>query len=81
MYRAALEMEEAKRILLTRIKGDFECDAFFPIMLGEDGSGEGWRRTSKSELDKWTKEVVPTSDQEEGGTKYEFELWEREKKE
>lgn len=70
-------MKEAKRILLTRIKGEFECDAHFPIKLGEDGEGEGWRRKSKGELDEWTGEEVPVGDQEEGGTKYEFEMWER----
>ncbi|CZR61500.1 related to DFR1-dihydrofolate reductase [Phialocephala subalpina] len=77
IYKAALEMKEAKRILLTRIKGEFECDAYFPIKLGEDGKGEGWRRRSKEELDGWTGEEVPVGDQEEGGMKYEFEIWER----
>lgn len=70
-------MKEAKRILLTRIKGEFECDTYFPIKLGEDGKGEGWRRKSKGELDAWTGEEVPVGDQEEGGIKYEFEMWER----
>lgn len=80
IYKAALEMKEAKRILLTRIKGEFECDAFFPITLGEDGKGEGWSRKSKEELDSWTGEEVPAGDQEEGGTKYEYEMWERQEK-
>lgn len=77
IYKAALETKEAKRILLTRIKGQFECDAFFPIDLGEEGKSEGWRRREKGELDSWTGEEVLGGEQEEGGTKYEFEMWER----
>ncbi|KUJ19159.1 uncharacterized protein LY89DRAFT_581151 [Mollisia scopiformis] len=77
IYKAALEMEETKRILLTRIKGDFECDAWFPLKLGEDGSAEGWRRRKNSGLNNWVGEEVAAGDQEEAGTKYEFEMWEK----
>jgi dihydrofolate reductase len=44
IYKAALERKETKRILLTRILSDFECDTFFPVVLGEDGQAEGWVR-------------------------------------
>ena len=77
IYKAALERKEAKRILLTRILADFECDTFFPIELGEDGTADGWVRKSKQELDDWVGEVVPEGVQEENGTKYVFEMWER----
>ena len=77
IYKAALERKEAKRILLTRILGEFECDTFFPIVLKEDGTGDGWVRKSKKELDEWVGEVVPEGEQEENGTKYVFEMWER----
>jgi len=77
IYKAALERKEAKRILLTRVLGEFECDTFFPIVLNEDGTADGWVRKSKQELDEWAGEVVPEGIQEENGTKYVFEMWER----
>ena len=78
IYKAALELKEAKRILLTRILEDFECDTFFPVVLGEDGEGAEWVRRSKEDLDAWTGEVVPAGVQDESGTRYVFEMWERE---
>jgi dihydrofolate reductase len=80
IYKAALERKETKRILLTRILSDFECDTFFPVVLGEDGRAEGWVRRSKEELDGWVAESVPEGVQVEGegeGTRYIFEMWER----
>ena len=77
LYGEALTRAEAKRILFTRIHTDFECDTFFPIELKEDGTADGWERKSKEELDAWAGEIVPTGVQEENGTKYEFEMWER----
>lgn len=73
----------AKRVLLTRVKDDFECDVFFPLRLGEGEGGDGgegkggWARRSKQELDDWVGEQVPEGEQEEGGTRYEFEMWEK----
>jgi dihydrofolate reductase len=77
IYKEALQKEQAKRILLTRVLTDFECDTFFPIQLSEDGKAEGWERKSKEELDRWVGEMVPEGVQGEGGTKYVFEMWER----
>jgi dihydrofolate reductase len=77
IYKAALEKQEAKRILLTRILTDFECDTFFPVQLNEDGTADGWERKTKEELDSWVGETVPEGVQEENGTKYVFEMWER----
>jgi dihydrofolate reductase len=77
IYKAALEMKEARRILLTRVLSDFECDTFFPVELGENGKGERWVRRTKEELDSWVGESVPEGVQEENGTKYVFEMWER----
>ena len=66
-------------MLLTRIADDFECDTFFPLALSEEAAAgaEGWARRSKEELDAWTGETVPDGVQEENGTKYEFQMWER----
>ncbi|KAF3059305.1 Dihydrofolate reductase [Daldinia childiae] len=81
IYEAALELKEARRVLLTRVLSpDFECDTFFPLGLQEDKVGQGsngWVKRSKEELDAWTGETVPEGAQEENGTKYEFEMWER----
>ncbi|KAK0738518.1 dihydrofolate reductase-like domain-containing protein [Schizothecium vesticola] len=78
VYGEAVERGLARRILLTRVLGAFECDAFFGVKLPEEGEGEGgWRRTGKGGLDGWVGEEVPGGVQEEGGTGYVFEMWER----
>ncbi|PTB81110.1 hypothetical protein M440DRAFT_1008088 [Trichoderma longibrachiatum ATCC 18648] len=73
IYEAALRHPAAKRVLLTRIDAEFDCDVFFPLDLraeGGEAEAKGWRRRSREELQRWTGE-------EEAGIKYEFEMWER----
>ncbi|KAJ0341498.1 hypothetical protein COL922a_002212 [Colletotrichum nupharicola] len=77
IYGAALELPEAKRVLLTRVLGDFECDAFFPLKLGGEDAAEGWKRREKRELDGWVGEEVGGGEIEENGTRYEFQMWEK----
>jgi dihydrofolate reductase len=77
IYKAALERKETKWILLTRVLSEFECNTFFPVVLRESGEGEGWKRKSKEELDRWVGERVPEGVQEENGTRYVFEMWEK----
>ncbi|RYP17085.1 hypothetical protein DL765_004704 [Monosporascus sp. GIB2] len=77
IYGAALRLREARRVLLTRVMDDFECDTFFPLELSESQAGGAWVQRSKEELDAWTGETVPEGIQEENGTKYEFQMWER----
>lgn len=83
IYAAALKLPEARRVLLTRIDTDFECDAFFSLRLSEEaGQARGgeevrWARRSHEELDAWAGEEVPAGVQEENGTQYEFQMWER----
>ncbi|KAI0481614.1 dihydrofolate reductase [Xylaria cf. heliscus] len=83
IYAAALQLREARRVLLTRVMSDFECDTFFPLQLSEAPSeaergGAGrWVRKSKEDLDQWTGETVPEGIQEENQTQYEFQMWER----
>ncbi|RYP64011.1 hypothetical protein DL771_008982 [Monosporascus sp. 5C6A] len=77
IYGAALRLREARRVLLTRVMNDFECDTFFPLELSESQAGSAWVQRSKAELDAWTGETVPEGIQEENGTKYEFQMWER----
>ena len=83
VYEAALKLPQVKRVLLTSIQTDFECDTFFPLDLtgavegGGGGVEGGWRRGSREELESWTGEEVDEGGQEEAGTRYEFQMWER----
>lgn len=76
IYDAALKMSQARRVLLTSIERDFECDTFFSKDLKGEASGD-WVRRSREELEKWTGEEVVEGGQEEAGTKYEFQMWEK----
>ena len=77
IYHAALELPQARRVLLTSIQHDFDCDTFFPLNL--TGSRvDGWVRRSREELEGWTGEEVSENGQEEAGIKYEFQMWEKE---
>ncbi|KAH8673563.1 dihydrofolate reductase [Xylariales sp. PMI_506] len=77
IYDAALQLKEARRILLTKVMSDFECDTFFSLKLFESQGDSKWVKKSKADFDAWTGEVVPEGVQEENGTNYEFQMWER----
>ncbi|KZL87627.1 dihydrofolate reductase [Colletotrichum incanum] len=78
IYDAALRVPEAKRVLLTKVLAEFECDAFFPLKLSDEGEvAEGWRKVEKSGLDAWVGEEVEGGEIEENGTRYEFQMWEK----
>ena len=78
IYEAALRLPETRRVLLTRIEREFECDTFFNLHLGGGDTGaEGWTRRSRQELEEWTGEQVAEGGEEEAGTKYEFQMWEK----
>ncbi|KAI0816340.1 dihydrofolate reductase [Xylaria sp. FL0064] len=77
IYAAALQLKEARRVLLTKVMSDFECDTFFPLQLSGEHSTTRWVRKSKDDLDRWTGEMVPEGIQEENQTQYEFQMWER----
>lgn len=86
IYAAALQLREARRVLLTRIMTDFECDTFFPLQLSEESPETGakngtdqWVKKSKEDLDRWTGETAPEGIQEENQTQYEFQMWERQR--
>lgn len=76
IYEAALRRPEARRILLTSIERDFKCDTFFPLDL-TGGKADGWAKRTREELEAWTGEEVAEGGQEEAGTQYEFQLWEK----
>lgn len=76
IYEAALELPEARRVLLTSIERDFECDTFFPLDL-TSATTNGWSRRSREELQDWTGQEIAEGGQEEADTKYEFQMWEK----
>ncbi|KAF4981924.1 hypothetical protein FZEAL_2356 [Fusarium zealandicum] len=76
IYDAALKLPEARRVLLTSIERDFECDTFFSLKLGAEDE-VAWVKRPTEELERWTGEEVEEGGQEEAGTKYEFQMWEK----
>lgn len=77
VYGEALGRAEARRVLLTRVEGEWECDTFFGVDFGSECAGAaGWTRRSAGEWRDWTgeegDEVV-----EEAGVSYEWQMWER----
>ncbi|RKF65095.1 Dihydrofolate reductase [Golovinomyces cichoracearum] len=78
IYEAALASKLARRILLTRVLRDFDFDTCFPLELAENGTvKEGWHRVAHKQLTDWTNEKVSDMILEENGTKYMFEMWEK----
>lgn len=73
IYKAALELEAAKHILLTRVEGEWDCDTEFPVDVDESSS---WVRREKGELDDFVGEEVQERQEEEGkdGSRVDFEF-------
>lgn len=79
IYKAALEMEEARHVLLTRVQGEWDCDTQFPDLDGD----ERWVRREKSELEEFVEENLGESavlEEEVKGKKHRFEFMLYEKK-
>ncbi|KAH0361178.1 Peroxin-3, partial [Aureobasidium melanogenum] len=77
IYKQALEMEQAKSILLTRVEGEWDCDTDFPIDVEAE---QGWTRRQKGDLDEFAGEDVQEAQEEEvkgNKVRYEFRLYER----
>jgi len=75
IYQTALELPQTKRVLLTKIHEEYECDTFFPVNLEESAV---WRKAGREELEEFTGEEVDEGGIEEKGVKFEFCLFERE---
>lgn len=72
LYAEALQLQELKRILLTRIVDpDFDCDTFMPEL------GDEWQQSPHQDLSDWVGFPVPEGIQEENGVQYEFQMWVR----
>ncbi|KAL1303922.1 hypothetical protein AAFC00_000376 [Neodothiora populina] len=80
IYKSALEMEEARHVLLTRVRGEWDCDTQFPVDVEEDLQ---WVRSRKDELERFTGESFDNGaliEEEVKGVKHEFEFMLYEKK-
>ncbi|CAA9963411.1 dihydrofolate reductase [Pyrenophora teres f. maculata] len=75
IYKTALELPQTKRVLLTKINKEFECDTFFPVNLEETTF---WKGKSRGEVQEFTGEEVPEGGLEEQGVGFEFCMYERE---
>jgi dihydrofolate reductase len=73
IYKAALELPQTNRILLTRISKDFDCDTFFP----ESYETSEWHQASHHELQGFIGEDVAEGDVADGDVNIRFELYER----
>lgn len=77
VYAAALHHPAARRVLLTALDRDFDCDTFFPLDLDSRPPPPGWVRRSADQLRLWTGETLDTLRHDENGTPYEFQMWEK----
>lgn len=64
VYREAMESPYYNKIYLTRVKGNFECDAFFPEL-------------TKDFIKIPNDPDIPADVQEENGIKYQYEIYEK----
>lgn len=84
IYRCALGMGCCERILWTRLKGEWECDVYFPKgVMSMDGEAGGcgeygrWVRRETEELEKWVGEEGVGGLKKEGETEFEVCMLER----
>lgn len=82
IYKAALELPQTTRVLLTRIGKDYACDVFFPVALGDSAEGQSaWRRRSNAELEQFVGEDVNEGPQPQtvgdDEVSVDFQLYER----
>lgn len=75
IYQTALELPQAKRVLLTKIHNEYECDTFFPVNLEESSV---WKRAGREEVEEFTGENLSEEGVEEQGVRFEFCLFEKE---
>lgn len=79
LYNLALSPPEGssrlcRRVLLTRILSDVECDTFLHPFPFQEPLGGPWRRESHDALCEWIGFAVP-EENEEKGLKYRYEMW------
>lgn len=82
IYKSALELPQAKHILLTRIHKDYDCDTFFPDDLYETETlSARWNKQPHNELSKFVGEELPVGAVSENAgdekVQFEYHLYER----
>ena len=83
IYKHAIGLQECKRVLWTRLSGEWDCDTWFPdgILVDgiEEGSGtaNGWERRTRAELEDWVQEDGVGGLRKEGDVEFEVSMWER----
>jgi dihydrofolate reductase len=80
LCRSALKLPWVNRLLLTRVMGEFDADAFFPIPIDGNGNDE-WFRKSDEEFREWAGNDTPIGVQLENGIEWEAFMFERRLKE
>jgi dihydrofolate reductase len=74
IYETALELPQTKRVLLTKIQKEYECDTFFPVNLAETTF---WKNASRQKVQDFTGEDIQEGGIEEQGVTFEFCMYER----
>ncbi|KAI9675357.1 MAG: dihydrofolate reductase [Caeruleum heppii] len=75
IYKAAIDMKETSRVLLTRVQNDFDCDTFFPVDLEKAESD--WKRRSGGELESWVGEEGLQGTKVENDVAFEFCMFQK----
>lgn len=65
IYRLGIAMPECQRLYITRVKGRFGCDTYFPEFDSSGSSGPGWQLESV------------LGEAEDSGVGYRIEVWRR----
>lgn len=78
IYDAAMKMKQARHVLLTRVRTEYQCDTHFPVDLDES---EDWVLKGHERLEGFVGEALEDAEVEEhaGGqaVRYRFCLYER----
>ena len=82
IYNEALKLEACNRVLLTKIRKQYDCDVHFPIDVdGEANGHELWDRCSDRQwaefTGEWDGEQPKDTRRQEAGIDYEFCLYEK----
>ena len=80
IYNMAVQLDICDRILLTRVRGDWDCDTFFPLKLEQSGTGNegiGWKKRTAKELGDWIGQDLGDGKREENSVRWQWEMWSR----
>ncbi|KAF2789198.1 hypothetical protein K505DRAFT_328403 [Melanomma pulvis-pyrius CBS 109.77] len=75
IYKVALDLPQTDKVLLTKIKTEFECDTYFPLDLNKERE---WKLAGRERLEEFVGEEVEEGGVAEKGVGFEFCLYEKE---